>query len=280
MPRRRATPEKPEGDSRLLLTHVGEAVRAARSARGMTRRAVAVRSGVSERFLAQIESGIGNVSLLRLADVAAALEVSLVSLLAGPGPSSAPGRPAAAPRIALVGLRGAGKSTIGRRLAKSLDAPFVELDARIEKAAGLTIGQIFELNGDRYFRRLEREVLEKLAAAPGPMVLATGGGIVTEPETWALLRSAFTTVWLSATPEDHWTRVVAQGDRRPMADNPDAKAELKALLDARRPLYALADATIDTSALGPDRAARHILARIRDGWPAPAGAARRRRSSS
>ena len=240
-------------------------MRASRAARGLTRRAVAVRSGVSERFLAQIESGRGNVSLLRLAEVAAALEVPLVSLLAGaevPAPRL-PDRPAAPPRIALVGLRGAGKSTIGRRLAKTLGAPFVELDSRIEAAAGLTIGQIFDLNGERHFRRLEREVLERLAAAPGPMVLATGGGLVTEPETWALLRSAFTTVWLSASPQDHWTRVVAQGDRRPMADNPDAMTELKGLLEARRPLYGQADITIDTSRLPIDETVRRLARQVR-----------------
>lgn len=263
MPRPRTTPG--------LLPRVGEAVRGARRARGLTRRAVAVRSGVSERFLAQIEAGIGNVSLLRLADVAAALEVPLVSLLAGPGDRPAAGDDAAAPRIALVGLRGAGKSTIGRRLAKALDAPFVELDARIEAAAGLTIGQIFELNGERHFRRLERDVLGRLAAEPGPMVLATGGGLVTEPETWALLRSAFTTVWLSATPEDHWLRVVAQGDRRPMAGNPDAMSELKGLLKARRPLYGQADITLDTSRLPIGETVRRIARQV----GRKAGAARR-----
>ena len=272
---RAAAPEP----ARRLLARVGEAVRSVRGARGLTRRAVAVRSGVSERFLAQIESGIGNVSLLRLADVAAALEVPLVSLLAGRDAPSDPEPVSPPPRIALVGLRGAGKSTIGRRLAKALDAPFVELDARIEAAAGLTIGQIFDLNGERHFRRLEREVLGRLAAEPGPMVVATGGGLVTEPETWALLRSAFTTVWLSASPGDHWTRVVAQGDRRPMAGSADAMAELEALLDARRPLYALADETIDTSALPPDRAVSRILSRLKEARPARAGAPRRRRSA-
>ena len=264
MPRPRATPGHPAARERSLLTRVGDAVRAARRARGLTRRAVAVRSGVSERFLAQIESGVGNVSLLRLADVAAALEVPLVTLLAGR--QEAPAAKAleqAAPRIALVGLRGAGKSTIGRRLAKRLGAPFVELDARIEAAAGLTIGQIFELNGERYFRRLEREALEKLAAEPGPMVLAAGGGLVTEPETWALLRSSFRTVWLSASPEDHWTRVVAQGDRRPMADNPDAMSELKGLLKARRPLYSQAALTLDTSRLAIDATVRRIAQDVR-----------------
>jgi XRE family aerobic/anaerobic benzoate catabolism transcriptional regulator len=270
MARPRATSAH-SGLARRLLAQVGDAVLAARHARGMTRRAVASRSGVSERFLAQIESGIGNVSLLRLAEVAGALEVPLVALLTRAGADAPDGSPAAAPRVALVGLRGAGKSTIGRRLAKALGARFVELDARIEAAAGLTIGQIFDLNGERQFRRLEREALESLAAEPGPLVLAAGGGIVTEPETWALLRSAFMTVWLSASPRDHWTRVVAQGDRRPMAGNPDAMTELKGLLKARRPLYGQADLTLDTSRLPIGETVRRIARRMR---PERAAAAR------
>jgi XRE family aerobic/anaerobic benzoate catabolism transcriptional regulator len=237
---------------------------------------VAARSGLSERFLAQIEAGTGNVSLLRLVDLAAALEVPVGALLEQPedGAGASAARPPL-PRIALVGLRGAGKSTIGRRLARALHAPFVELDARIERVAGMTIGQIFDLNGERHFRRIEREALQALAAEPGPLVVATGGGIVTEPETWALLRTAFTTVWLSAAPEDHWTRVVAQGDRRPMAGKSDAMSELKGLLEARRPLYGQADLTIDTSRLAVGEAVRRI-ARLAD--REPSARARRRRA--
>jgi XRE family aerobic/anaerobic benzoate catabolism transcriptional regulator len=246
MPRAVATPSRPEPP---ILARVGAAVRAARQRRGLTRRAVATRSGLSERFLAQIEAGTGNISLLRLVDLAAALEIPIGTLLDPADDGVARREAPPAPRVALVGLRGAGKSTIGRRLAKRLHAPFVELDARVERAAGMTIGQIFDLNGERHFRRLEREVLQALAREPGPLVVATGGGIVTEPETWALLRSAFTTVWLSAAPEDHWTRVVAQGDRRPMAGSKDAMSELQGLLAARRPLYSQADVTIDTSRL-------------------------------
>ncbi|HEV8202410.1 MAG TPA: shikimate kinase [Candidatus Polarisedimenticolia bacterium] len=255
-----------EAGGAAILLAVGAAVRAARRGRGLTRRAVAARSGLSERFLAEIESGTGNVSLLRLHDLAAALEVPFVSLIgtaADAGAPDAPGREL--PRIALVGLRGAGKSTIGRRLAKALHAPFVELDARIEAAAGMTIGQIFDLNGERHFRRLEREALTALSGEPGPMIVAAGGGLVTEPETWALLRSAFTTVWLSAAPEDHWTRVVAQGDRRPMAGKRHAMSELKDLLEARRLLYGQADLTIDTSRLGIGAAVQRITRRVRPG---------------
>ena len=252
---RRSRPARPEAPrparSSGLIRRLGEAVRGERRARGLTRRVLAERSGVSERFLAQIESGRGNVSLLRLEDLARALDVTLVRLLSGPESASGP-------RVALIGLRGAGKSTIGPRLARRLKVPFVELDALVEKAAGLPAGPIFELHGERYFRRLEREVLSRLAADGEPMVLAAGGGLVTDPETYALLRSAFTTVWLAARPEDHYRRVLAQGDSRPMAGNPDAMAELRAMLMVRRPLYELASLRVDTSRVSAAAAVRAI----------------------
>jgi XRE family aerobic/anaerobic benzoate catabolism transcriptional regulator len=240
---------------------VGAAVRSARRRRGLTRRALAERSGVSERFLAQLEAGGANISLLRLADLARALQAPLVGLLSHPSPQAAEGN-GASPRLALVGLRGAGKSTLGRRLAKRLKVPFIELDARIEAEAGLTIGQIFELHGERHFRRLEHEALARLASEGRPMVLAAGGGLVTDPENWSLLRSTFSTVWLSAEPEDHFARVLKQGDRRPMARSADAMSELRAILDARRPLYGLADLTVDTSRLSPSRAVGRIAGRF------------------
>ena len=207
---------------------------------------------MSERFLAQIESGSGNISLLRLADLAGALRLPIVRLLAVSGTK-------AGPRVALIGLRGAGKSTIGPRLARRLKIPFVELDALVEEAAGMPAGQIFELHGERYFRRLEREVLSRLTAGDAPVVLAVGGGLVTDPETFNLLRATCTTVWLSAEPEDHYSRVLTQGDRRPMGDNPDAMAELRALLAARRPLYEMADLHIDTSKFSATQAASDIV---------------------
>ena len=238
-----------------LAARVGRAVRLARGARGLSRRALAQRSGVSTRFLADIEAGTANASLRSLEAVAGALDVPLVALLSAPAPPHAV-------RIALVGLRGAGKSTVGPRLARRLGLPFVELDALIEEAAGLPLGPIFELHGERYFRRLERESLARLVAGGAGCVLATGGGLVTEPETWALLREAFLTVWLAVRPEDHYRRVLDQGDRRPMAGNPDAMKELQALLTARRALYGQAHLTVDNSTVDVDTAVARIAAAL------------------
>ena len=219
----------------------------------MSRRALSERSGVSVRYLARLEGGTGNISLLRLDAIAVALGVPLLYLL------SAPAGPTAL-RVALLGLRGAGKSTIGAALARRLHVPFLELDTLIEESAGLPLGQIFELHGERHFRRLERETLARFLSGASPAVLATGGGLVTDSDTYALLRGACTTVWLAARAEDHYARVVAQGDRRPMADNPHAMAELRALLSSRRDLYELADLRIDTSAVDVPTAVRAILA--------------------
>ncbi len=195
---------------------------------------------MSVRFLIQLESGHGNISVKRLADLARALDIPTADLLRDDEDGQRR-------TIALLGLRGAGKTTIGKQLARALHVRFVELDRRIEKAADMTLGEIFSLYGDEYYRRLERETLARLPAENRPSVLATGGGIVTSPETYALLKKSAITVWLRATPEDHWNRVVRQGDRRPMADHPQAMADLRALLTAREPLYARADHTIETS---------------------------------
>jgi len=223
------------------LETVGAAVRSQRERLGWSRRELAAHSGVSERFLAQLEIGDGNISLRRFADVARALGTSPSALL---GPADAP---VADKPIALLGVRGAGKSSVGEALARRLGIAFVELDQRIEQTAGLPLGELFALHGEAYYRRIEREVLTQLLAAPPPMVLATGGSIVNDPTNYALLRSRCRTIWLSARPEDHWNRVVAQGDQRPMAANPHAFAELRALLAARDQLYARADHTIDTT---------------------------------
>ncbi len=248
-----------------LLAQVGMSLRHWRGERGLSRQALATASGVSPRFLAQIESGTGNVSLRRLADLARALDVTLVQLL-----TTAPAT--AGPRVALLGLRGAGKSTVGPALARRLGVEFLELDGLIEASAGMSIGQVFELHGERYFRRLERETLARLLGEGRPAVIATGGGLVTDAETYRLLREGCTTVWLSALPEEHYQRVLAQGDRRPMRDNPDAMAELKALLASREPLYRQADLAVDTSRLAVGQAVAAIAAQVpRAGSPPAAG---------
>ena len=238
-----------------LLTALGRRARALRLARGWTLREVAERSGLSPRFLVQLESGRGNISVRRLADVAQALETTPAILLtddATPAPAV----------IALLGLRGAGKTTVGRRLAKRRGVPFVELDKRIEAAADLSLGEIFSLHGEEYYRRLEREVLQDVLKDGQPMVLATGGGLVASPDTFAMLRRSAVTVWLRARPEDHWNRVVRQGDRRPMTDHPQAMADLRTLLAAREPLYSLAHHTVDTSALPAATVVDEISSRL------------------
>ena len=227
------------------LEAVGQTVRAHRERRGWSRRELAAQCGVSERFLAQLETGGGNISLRRFADVAHSLGTTPSALLAAAdAPAEAGPRP-----IALLGVRGAGQSTVGAALAKRLGLAFVEIDREIELAAGLPLGEVFALHGEAYYRRIEREVLARLcadAAAP-PMILATGGSIVNDPTNYALLRARCRTVWLRARAEDHWNRVVAQGDRRPMGDSPHAFAELRALLAAREKLYARAEHTVDTA---------------------------------
>ena len=223
-----------------ILELVGQHVRAARVARHWTIRELAERSGVSVRFLVQLESGRGNISVKRLADLARAFKVPTTDLLNDDYPD-------AARVVALLGLRGAGKTTIGKQLARRLHVRFVELDRQIEKAADMSLAEIFSLYGEDYYRRLECETLAAVLAEKRPMVLATGGGIVASPETYALLKKSAVTIWLRAEPEDHWNRVVSQGDRRPMADHPQAMADLRALHAARDPLYAGADHTVDTS---------------------------------
>lgn len=235
-------------DPALLLANLGARTRDLRGEHGLTLRELAVRSGLSARFLTQVESGTGNISVRNLALLAAALGTTPAALLAGS--RDEPKRVV----VALLGVRGAGKTTIGRKLAKRLRVPFVELDQRIERAAGLSLGELFRLHDESYYRRLERATLEALLSDDHSAVVATGGGLVTAPETWAFLRRRAVTVWLRARPEDHWNRVVQQGDRRPMAEHPEAMAELRRLIAAREPLYAQAAHTVDTSRLGIDGA--------------------------
>ena len=227
-----------------VLQVLGGRVREARTARNWTLRDLAERSGVSLRFLGQLEAGRANISVKRLAEIAEAFGITASELLRvsdDPVPSQV---------VALLGLRGAGKTTIGRHLARRLHMRFVELDRRIEKIADMSLGELFSLYGEEHYRRLEREALSQVLAENRPMVLATGGGIVASPETFAVLKKAAVTVWLRATPEDHWNRVLRQGDRRPMADHPQAMADLRALLSSREPLYSGAQHTVQTSGRG------------------------------
>jgi XRE family transcriptional regulator, aerobic/anaerobic benzoate catabolism transcriptional regulator len=229
-----------------LLLELGGRVRARRTELGWSRARLSEACGVSARYLADLESGRGNISVGRLAAVARALGTGLRTLLPEDEATtrSEAGGP---PVIALLGLRGAGKSSVGRALAERLGLPFVELDALIEAEAGLSLDELFALHGEGYYRRLERDVLARFLDAGTAAVLATGGGLVTSPETYALLLGRTRTVWLKARPLDHWNRVIAQGDHRPMAGKRHAMAELKTLLAQRTPLYARAHQTVDTT---------------------------------
>jgi XRE family aerobic/anaerobic benzoate catabolism transcriptional regulator len=236
-----------------LLSTLARRVRERRRELGLTLREMAGRAELSQRFLVQVEAGRGNPSVRTLAGLARALGTTPSVLL-----ELEPELPAPPPVVALLGLRGAGKSSVGGRLAERLSIPFVELDRRIEESAGLSLGEIFALHGEDYYRRLERSVLEELLEEGQPIVVATGGGLVTSPRTWSMLRRRALTVWLRARPEEHWNRVLRQGDRRPMADNPRAMSELRELLSSREPLYAGASHSVITSGRSIDAVVNQV----------------------
>jgi XRE family aerobic/anaerobic benzoate catabolism transcriptional regulator len=260
-----------------FLTVFGERVRLMRSRRGVTRKILAQEAGISERHLANLETGTGNASVLLLRQLARALNCSMAELVGQDGVASPElvlirqllrGRdeatlrrarlaladllgtaypdPTRAGRIALIGLRGAGKSSLGRMLADDLGIPFVELNRVIEQIVGCDVHEIHSLYGSSAYRRYEQRALEETIAAYPKAVLATGGGLVSEASTFELLLAHCYTVWLRATPEEHMQRVVAQGDLRPMAGSPEAMDDLKRILASREAFYAKADLAFDT----------------------------------
>jgi XRE family transcriptional regulator, aerobic/anaerobic benzoate catabolism transcriptional regulator len=281
--------QREEADGKAFLERVGERVRNARSRKGISRKALSDISGVSQRYLAQLETGYGNISILLLRRVAEALDHKVEWLVGEDDPYSSdviamaslyrgatsdqkkrvleildPERPSLrrARRIALIGLRGAGKSTLGRLAANEIGFPFVELNDEIEQASGMPVTEVMALYGQAGYRRLEVQALERIAATHEAVVLAVAGGIVSEPDTYSYLLGNFHTVWLRARPEDHMTRVRAQGDERPMAGNPAAMDELRSILASREMLYARADAVVNTSGSTLDESRDAVLAAI------------------
>ena len=233
------------------LSKLGERVRAWRGEHAMTRKSLALASGVSERYLAQLEAGQGNISVLLLRKVAHAMGVAVDSLVRE--------EEVREKCIALVGLRGAGKSTLGKKLAEMLGVPFVELDGEVEKEAGAELGEVFAMYGQEAFRRFERRALERVLAQHERAVIAAGGGLVTDPGSYQLLLDRCQCIWLKASPEEHMARVIAQGDMRPFKGRSAALDEIRRLLAGREKLYRRAEASVDTT----DKSVRQSLADLR-----------------
>ena len=233
------------------LARLGERVRAWRTEHGMSRKRLAVASGVSERYLAQLEAGQGNISVLLLRKVARAMGVAVERLVREDDTVEKP--------IALIGLRGAGKSTLGAKLAASLSLPFVELDREVEKEALAPLAEVFAMYGQDAFRRFERRALERVLAGEPRTVIATGGSLVTDPGTYELLLERCRCVWLKATAQEHMARVLAQGDTRPFKGRSAALDEIRKLLADRDRLYGRAGAVVDTSG----KSVRQALAELK-----------------
>jgi XRE family aerobic/anaerobic benzoate catabolism transcriptional regulator len=270
-----------------LLKGVGAVVRAVRLKRGMSAQSLADGAGVSLRLIRQLEAGQANIAIGRLQQVASALSVHLGQLLIpfGDTPEIREGvyafEKASVPlrrrafraltrvlatekerTITLLGLRGAGKTSVGRALAGARGLPFIELDGEIERAAGLSLPEIFELHGDKYYRRLERKTLESIISQSQTAVVAVSGGLVQEIGTYTMVLEHTTSVWLKAAPELHMQRVRDQGDLRPMQDRDDAMSELRGILEARNSLYAQADITIDTTSLSLAEVVSALIAEL------------------
>ncbi len=240
-------------ESEAILRRVGDRVRARRSELGITGKELAQRAGLSARFVSQLECGHANIAIGRLASVARALELPIERLVAQPRGDCG---------VALLGLRGAGKTTLGQALAGKLGLPFVELDERVEAQAGMAVAGIFALHGEAWYRREEEACLRRLADTGERVVVALSGGIVGNAEAFDLVRRRFVTVWLRARPEEHMQRVVDQGDSRPMAERSDAMSELRTILAAREPLYRQAGLAVDTSGRSEAEALDALLAAV------------------
>jgi XRE family aerobic/anaerobic benzoate catabolism transcriptional regulator len=272
-----------------FLAALGARVRHLRAMRGMSRKVLSAASGVSERYIAQLESGQGNVSIILLRRVALATGARLEDLI--PGADASPdwqiirdllrgasvetlaqvkhllsgngaGNGGVAERVALIGLRGAGKSTLGRIVAERLGWQFVELNKEIERDNDMSVPEIFALYGQEGYRRFEQAAVRNLIGRDGPMLLATGGGIVAEPLTFELVLSSFYTIWIKAQPEEHMRRVREQGDLRPMGGDASAMQELRAILVSREPFYSRGRATVDTAGLSVEESADRLHAVI------------------
>jgi len=241
-----------------VVKRLGNKVRKIRKERGLTAKEVAKRASLSPRFYAQLEAGKANIAIGRLALVADALSVPLVNLVAeDPQPAA----------IALLGLRGGGKSTLGPLIAAKLDLEFIELDAQIEEIAGLSLTEVFNLHGEEYYRRLEARCLHELLDSREPRVIALSGGVVHNNDAFERIQRDCFTMWLKAEPEDHMQRVMDQGDHRPMADHENAMTQLRSLLTDREPLYRQAQITINTSELTLDSALKFSLNGLNEaGW--------------
>jgi len=284
---KRVRPNGRGGDA--YLRRLGERLRTLRNQRGMTRKALAAHARVSERYLAQLEAGKGNGSIVLLRRIASAIGLPVTQLLHdGAEPPldfvllsqflerlsppalanarklllkhfSEPSEGLRRRRIALIGLRGGGKSTLGRLLAERLDVPFIELDREIERRSGANLSEIFDMFGQETFRRAEREAFDEVLSQHLHFVIATSGSIVTEPSTLELLLASCFTIWVRAEPEEHMRRVMAQGDMRPMAHNARAMEDLVSILKSREPLYAKAEAVITTSGKTPEQNLAELL---------------------
>lgn len=239
------------------LRVLGQRVRSLREERGLALAELARDADVSRRYLTDLEAGRGNPSVLVLLRLARSLQSSVAQL------TDVSVRTRAARRVALLGLRGAGKSTVGRLLARRLEVPFVELDRRVEEVAGLSLGEIFDLHGSAGFQRFEQEALERVLGEGEALVLSTGGSLVDHAQSFDRLLETCRAVWLRARPEDHFGRVMAQGDRRPMADRPRAMEELIEILQRREPAYGRAEMTVDTHGRSPEEVADLVVAGLR-----------------